>query len=294
MYLCYIDESGTSNIPGNTSHFVLAGITIPIWHWKTCDQNITRIKKKYDLENEEIHVAWILRNYLEQSKIPAFDSMSYHERRKNVIQKRNSHLLNLQKQNKHKTYQQVKKNYKKTYAYIHLTRIERINFIHEIADCVSNWEFARLFAECIDKNSYNPSWDVDEESFQQIISRFENFLSNVTSDDNRKALGILIHDNNETVSKKHTLLMKEFYKKGTLWTKIEHIIETPLFVDSELTSMIQIADLCSYSLRRYLENNESDLFNKIYKRADRKSGKVVGIRHYTTSKCKCLICKNHG
>ncbi len=29
MFLCYIDESGTSNIPGNTSHFILAGLAIP-------------------------------------------------------------------------------------------------------------------------------------------------------------------------------------------------------------------------------------------------------------------------
>ncbi|MCU7837088.1 MAG: DUF3800 domain-containing protein [gamma proteobacterium symbiont of Taylorina sp.] len=41
MYLCYIDESGTSSIPGNTSHFVLAGISVPIWHWKTCDKDIS-------------------------------------------------------------------------------------------------------------------------------------------------------------------------------------------------------------------------------------------------------------
>ena len=33
MYLCYIDESGTSDIPGNTSHLILAGLSLPIWHW---------------------------------------------------------------------------------------------------------------------------------------------------------------------------------------------------------------------------------------------------------------------
>ena len=37
MYLCYIDESGTSVVPGNTSHFVLAGLSIPIVQWKGGD-----------------------------------------------------------------------------------------------------------------------------------------------------------------------------------------------------------------------------------------------------------------
>ena len=44
MYLCYVDESGTPDIPGNTSHFVLAGISTPVWHWKNCDQEIRAIK----------------------------------------------------------------------------------------------------------------------------------------------------------------------------------------------------------------------------------------------------------
>jgi hypothetical protein len=37
MYLCYIDESGTSVVPGNTSHFVLAGLSIPIVQWNGGD-----------------------------------------------------------------------------------------------------------------------------------------------------------------------------------------------------------------------------------------------------------------
>ena len=81
--------------------------------------------------------------------------------------------------------------------------------------------------------------------------------------------------------------------EGTLWTNIEHIIETPLFVDSELTSMVQIADLCAYCLRRYLENNESEIFKKVFKRADRRDRKVVGVRHFTDQSCSCKICISH-
>lgn len=28
VYFCYVDESGTLQIPGNTSHYVLCGISI--------------------------------------------------------------------------------------------------------------------------------------------------------------------------------------------------------------------------------------------------------------------------
>ena len=53
MYLCYIDESGNPEMSGNTSHFVLAGISLPIWHWHDADREIRRIKRKYDLQDEE-------------------------------------------------------------------------------------------------------------------------------------------------------------------------------------------------------------------------------------------------
>ncbi len=88
--------------------------------------------------------------------------------------------------------------------------------------------------------------------------------------------------------------MQKFHKIGTIWTKITHIIETPLFVNSELTGMVQIADMCAFILRRYLENDESELFDLIKRRFDNAHGKFVGVRHFSdTSTCQCEICKNH-
>ena len=103
--------------------------------------------------------------------------------------------------------------------------------------------------------------------------------------------GALIHDNNLTVAKRHPRLMQQFHRKGTLWTSINHIIETPLFVNSELTSMVQLADLCSYVIRRFFELGESDLFNRIKKRFDKHNGKLVGIRHFTADTCTCAVCE---
>jgi hypothetical protein len=105
--------------------------------------------------------------------------------------------------------------------------------------------------------------------------------------------GLLIHDNNQTVADKHTKLMKSFLRNGTFWTRIESIIETPLFVDSQLTSMVQVADLCAYALRRYLENHEAELFRQIFTRADRRGNIAVGVRHFTSAACSCEICYAH-
>ena len=296
MYLCYIDESGTPDIPGNTSHYVLAGLSIPVWHWRGCDRDLRAIKDGYNLGRAEIHTGWILRTYLEQSKVNGFESMNFAQRRYEVEKLRKAELLRLQKSVNRKLYRQTKKNYRKTERYIHLSYTEREDFINKIATCVGSWGFARLFAECIDKIHFDPTragLSADEQAFEQVVSRFEQYLQSISSQPQDTFYGLLIHDNNPTIEKKHTDLMKRFLKRGTLWTTVTNIIETPLYVNSELTSMVQIADLCAYALRRYLENGEAKLFDLVFERADRKHDVAVGVRHYTDPTCTCSICAVH-
>jgi hypothetical protein len=306
MYLCYIDESGTPDIPGNTSHFILAGLAVPIWHWTTCDKEVYFIKRKYGLEKAEIHVAWMMRQYPEQDDISDFNLLDYAQRRSQVNNLRVAKQLALQKKGFSKAYQRNKKFYRQTDDYIHLTHTERTNCIKEIAHKIGNWGFARLFAEAIDKTHFDPSRApaaVDVQAFEQVVSRFEQYLQNISKGQKsdlevdaalepHPIFGLLIHDNNQTIAKKHTQIMKGFHFKGTLWTAIEHIIETPLFVDSALTSMVQMSDLCAYALRRYLENGEEELFDEVFKRADRKGTITVGVRHFTGT-CSCKICDSH-
>lgn len=292
MYFCYIDESGTPQIPGNTSHYILCGISIPIDAWKKCEKQITSIKKKYDLSGAEIHTGWILRKYLEQNRIADFDTLSYTERRVAVLKERSKEIYRLQHSGNKHLYKQCKKNFRMTEAYVHLSYDERLSFIREIADKVGSWNYARIFAECIDKTHFNPTakFTVDEMALEQIVSRFEQYMRKC--DQNPISIyGALIHDNNMTVAKRHTELMQHFHRNGTLWTSINHIIETPLFVNSELTSMVQIADFCSYVLRRYFECGDTDLFGRIKKRIDKHNGKLVGIRHYADEDCRCVICQ---
>ena len=296
MHLCYIDESGVSQIPGNTSHFVLAGIALPVLLWSKADGAITTVLKKYGLEHEEMHTGWILRPYLEQIRIPNFDKLSWKDRRAAVEQERTKELLKLQQKGKSKPYQQAKKNFRFTKPYIHLTSDERKQLMLDVATVVGNWDFAKLFAECIDKTYFNPSKSrtgIDEQAFEQVVSRFEQYLVNTSPKKGPKHNGLIVHDNNETIARKHTMLMREFRRSGTFWNKIEQIIETPLFVNSSLTRLVQVADLCSYALRRYLEKNEETLFKEIFKRADRAGTRVLGVRHFADLKCTCQICVSH-
>ncbi len=290
MYLCYIDESGTPDIPGNTSHYVLASLSVPDEYWKSHHAQLESIKDAYGLSQDEIHVAWMLRPYIEQQSIPAFDSMGWSQRRSEVLRARTAELLRLQKVTPRRV-KQTRKNYRNTEAYMHLTLTERRNSVRELAELISSWGVVRLFAECIDKLHFDPNLanrTAHEQAFEQIVSRFEQYLQNT-----QRGYGLLIHDNNQTVAKRHTELMKSFLRSGTLWTDIRHVIETPMFVDSQLTNMVQLADLCAYALRRYLENGETELFDLVFERADRVGEVVVGVRHFTVDNCPCKICASH-
>ena len=99
MLLCYIDESGTPETTGNTSHYILAGLAIPVNRWKEAEIDITTIKQKYGLEHTEIHTAWLLRKYLEQVKIPGFETFPRDKRIYEVQKYRKAELLRLQKSN---------------------------------------------------------------------------------------------------------------------------------------------------------------------------------------------------
>ena len=309
MYLCYLDESGVPEIPGNSTHFVLAGIAIPIERWREADASISEIMAKYGLAGEELHTAWLLRKYLEQSRIDGFEKMDWDERRIQVARLRVAEIHRVRKLGIAKRNAQLKKVYRHTEPYIHLTLEERNRLAVEIAETISNWDWAVLIASCIDKSTFisktrRPD-QVNAFAFADIIRLFAEFLKDAEgvgsfaeNGADRRApwgeYGLVVHDNNPTVARKHTQqmrLIREFH--GT----IDRIIETPLFVDSSLTRMIQLADLWGYMLRRYVENGEASLFSILYSRQKTMIGGVqypiprASVHHFAAPSCPCLICE---
>ena len=295
MYMCYLDESGTVENSG-TSHFVLVGMAVPEEFWKIAETQVAECKTQFRLSDEEIHTAWIARRYLEQESIADFESLTDDERRKAAVKRREAHLLRLAAHGSPKLLKSTQKNYRKTLPYLHLTFAERMDLLRLLADKIGSWTDVRIFAEVADKKhvlvatSPNPNITLFEHAFTELVQRFEYFLRNRGNSISRQLSGILIQDNNETVASKLTQTMRRFHRRGTRWTQIDHIIETPLFVDSQLTSMVQMADICGYAIRRHFENGENDLFDRIYSRFDRRGASLVGVRHNTSTGCSCRIC----
>lgn len=294
MRICYLDESGTPELTGGTSHFILLGLSIQGETWKSKDNEITVIKRRFGLERAEIHSGWLTRRYLEQERIQDFEALGVADRRAAVQQAREMMLLKKAALHGPKSVEEDRKNFRKTAPYIHLTLAERRELLLQITETVGRWDDCRLFAECTDKRSFGgqpPSTPPYEEAFTQVVTRFHRFLETQVSPEH----GLLVQDHNESVARRLTELMRVFHERGTRWTdQIRLLVETPLFVDSQLTSMVQVADVCAYATRRFCEKGETELFDRIFPKFHSVGTRVVGVRHYTgRQRCACRICSVH-
>lgn len=294
MYLCYVDESGVQEIHSGTSHFVLIGFVIEAPDWKIQDQAVEAIKTRYGLNGAEIHTAWIAGRMVEQEKIKEFETLNWEERRKRVAVEREARLIKTAATKGTKEAGDLRKNFRKTERYTHLTLKERHAFLGELAALVGSWNTVVLFGDAIDKRGITlpAARSPREEAFTQIISRLQFFLKTKGP----REIGIIVHDDNKTDAMRLTEMMRDFHEKGTAWTSIPNIIETPFFVNSELNRGVQLADLCAYGTRRFFENGETFLFDRFYKRFRRvEKGLLVGLRHFVGrgTACKCKVCADH-
>jgi len=314
MYLCYLDESSVPEIPGNSTHFVLAGIAIPIERWREADAAITEIMARYGLAGAELHTAWLLRKYIEQSKVQDFEGLGWDERRIQVARLRVVEVHRVRKLGIAKRNSQLKKIFRNTEPYTHLTFQERTQLAVEIAEAIAQWDWATLMASCIDKSFFLTKQRPDQVNlyafsgvllqFSQFLEEAEGFGSGGAADATfqipPKEFGLLIHDNNETVALKHTRHLRAIQSTDGLHERMRRIIETPLFVDSTLTRMIQLADLWAYSLRRYVENGETKLFSILFSKKWTTIGGSqypiprASVHHFAEPSCQCDICVKLG
>lgn len=295
MKLFYLDESGNPEPTGSSKSYILTAVGVPIEEWARFDREVNQLKISHFLAEQEIHTAWIMRKYPEQDEIESFEQMSHAERREAVRRKREILVAETIKKRNKSANKNIKHIFDSTDAYIHLTYAERKRFIYALADKIRSWTKVRLFAEIIDKSNYappRPEMTPLSQAFERVITRIEKYLSHISKDRN-KEYGMLIHDECEAAAASHKKNMRRYYIQGTFRSKITHIIETPLFVSSEQTNMIQIADLCAYAIRRFFDYGERDIYDLIKFRADMLHDANVGFNHYTTDKqCSCELCSN--
>ena len=135
-----------------------------------------------------------------------------------------------------------------------------------------------LFGVVLNKKAYHGD-SVSKELFTQITSRFDMFLKRKHHRNNEHEKGIAIFDKS-TSEQQYQAWSQTFQSTGNRWgNTLVNFAEVPLFLDSKMSRLIQVADILAYSLFRKYEYNDDEYFSIIRNCFDRDTmtGDVHGL-----------------
>ena len=138
-----------------------------------------------------------------------------------------------------------------------------------------SYKTTRLFACAIHKRSLRGR-DPVEMAFEDLCKRFDFYLDRLRADgDAQRGMIILDKTTRETSLQK---LSKEFRKVGTRWGSLKNIADTPFFVDSKASRMVQLADHIAYAVFRRYNTGDAQYLDLIAHRFDAVDGVIHGSR----------------
>lgn len=133
-----------------------------------------------------------------------------------------------------------------------------------------------LFGVVLNKD--NPIYvPYDEELFTQITSRFDMFLKRRFAKKKISERGVAIFDKS-TSEQKFQQWSQLFQIEGNHWgNTLVNFAEVPLFLDSKMSRLIQLADLIAYAIFRKYEFDD-DTYNSIIQKCfDKDNGQTYGL-----------------
>jgi hypothetical protein len=138
----------------------------------------------------------------------------------------------------------------------------RETIISDVLNLVAGNTGIRLFASIISKSATS-GIDISGDLFTQVASRFDMFLGRIYKKNREAQRGIAIFDKS-TEELTIQRLSHVFTNTGHQWGKrLNNFAEVPLFLDSKMSRLIQLADLIAYAIFRNFEYNDSTYFSII-------------------------------
>lgn len=175
-----------------------------------------------------------------------------------------------------------------------MTRSERMAVLNKVYEFISQMEEkVSLFAVAFHKPSFQ-SEDPIERTCEEMAGHFDAFLARLETEQQKlgsKQTGLMIFDKCNHEAALHALLA-QYRSTGASWGKVKHLAEIPMFTDSHLTRMLQIADFVAYAVFRRYQHGDSQFLDKIIARFDQSEGILHGLVHLVAKhqECFCPAC----
>ena len=155
---------------------------------------------------------------------------------------------------------------------------------------------ASLFACAVEKEwARTRSLDSYEHAFEQIVSRFDMFLSRsnrvAIADGKEEQRGMLVLAES-AFQKTLGVLARKLQTAGTRWgTQLHNVTDVPLFASPTDTRLLQFADFCANAVYGRYQSGLTRDFDQIASKFDHDGGVMHGLTHITTdNECVCLAC----
>ncbi|MBW4038239.1 MAG: DUF3800 domain-containing protein [Acidobacteria bacterium] len=134
----------------------------------------------------------------------------------------------------------------------------------------------RLFGAVLEKSNHSGQ-DVTQVAFEQVSSRFDQYLGRLHRQDDTQR-GLILFDKC-AVERRIQTMARDFKSTGHTFGRLRNLAEVPVFIDSEASRLIQLADLVAYALFRHHEFNDSTYYDVIRNSFDSEGGVVHGLYH---------------
>jgi hypothetical protein len=170
-----------------------------------------------------------------------------------------------------------------------MAREEAQGVILGVLDVLSrSYDSARAFACAVRKDCYPQ--DPVQLAFEDLCSRFNIYLGRLQAQgDRQRGIIILDESTHETTLQR---MAREFRTLGTQWGVIRNLAETPLFVNSRASRLVQLADHVAYRVFRRYNAADARYFDAIASKFDSVDGVAHGLAHKQTNNpsCMCVAC----
>lgn len=179
---------------------------------------------------------------------------------------------------------------RKSHPWNKLSKEEAQGIIKAVLKIIANSSNSTYaFACAIHKKSFIGN-DPLNMAFEDLCQRFDIYLSRLNAEGERQK-GLLILDDSsyETTLQE---LAKNFRTIGTQWGNVKHLADTPFFVNSKASRIVQLADHIAYAVFRRYNTGDTQYFDIIAHKFHQNEGVVHGLAHKqkTTTNCMCLAC----
>jgi hypothetical protein len=162
---------------------------------------------------------------------------------------------------------------------------EEINQLVDLYFAQLRYHAMHLFAVVVDKRhllDYMDEEKMHRKAYELLVERVEWFMK--ASHPKHRALMVVDNTSrqmNRSLAMKHSYFQREGTSSGS---RIGHIVELPLFVESYLSNGVQLADLCAYSVYRAFKDENIDypffarISERIYSNPRRSAAQVEGLK----------------